>query len=764
MSSARTAVPPRPTTTVNNTSPTIPSDPRLGNSNTSINTSNTPIIPPRPGTVVGKSQSLGNMREPGTGQAVTAQQSNIDPASPPAKARRAPPRPANNTGPTPNNNHSSSNNITTSGPNISIPRDAAAQMPKFPTPMNRSGSTDAVSYGGDMNLIPTSQAATLAGTYVSPSRSRDATEEKGGMKGVFGNLMSSVQGIFDANAEKSSSSSRREISSPYNPIHLTHVGYNVDTGEFTGLPKEWQALLTQAGISKQEQQAHPKAVIDIIGFYQETNGGVDLSEGVWNKMNNPYAKQALSKAGYKSPSGSPGSTSPPETSPRLPAKPPRQSTLQQTNATQLPAAESKKKPPVPARPAHTMSVYSTDLPKTDKPLTPSRPDDSSPSIAARAQAFEQQGSSNTIGSPSLTKKGPPPPKPDINGNAGPPPKPVANSNGKAQPAPSATAPRKDEAAATGTALGGSATPRARNPKQTGSDDIVDRLKAICNPADPTKLYRSLVKIGQGASGGVYTAYGINSDQAVAIKQMNLEQQPKKDLIINEILVMRGSNHKNIVNYIDSFLYKGDLWVVMEYMEGGSLTDVVTSNYMTEGQIAAVCRETLEGLEHLHSKGVIHRDIKSDNLLLGLDGSIKLTDFGFCAQLNDAQSKRTTMVGTPYWMAPEVVTRKEYGPKVDIWSLGIMAIEMVEGEPPYLNENPLRALYLIATNGTPQLQNPEALSSVFKDFLKVALEVDAEKRLNATELLKHPFLQRADPLKHLVPLIKAARESAKKTQQ
>lgn len=123
---------------------------------------------------------------------------------------------------------------------------------------------------------------------------------------------------------------------------------------------------------------------------------------------------------------------------------------------------------------------------------------------------------------------------------------------------------------------------------------------------------------------MYTAYQVGTNLSVAIKQMNLEQQPKKDLIINEIVVMKSSTHPNIVNFIDSFLLKGDLWVVMEYMEGGSLTDVVTCNIMSEGQIAAVSKEVLKGLDHLHNHGVIHRDIKSDNVLLSLHGDVKLS--------------------------------------------------------------------------------------------------------------------------------------------
>lgn len=639
---------------------------------------------------------------------------------------------------------------------------------------------------------PTAQVA--AGTTASSKRNSDEPKSSNtGKKGGFSKFMNSVLG----------SPKKVEISGPSNPVHLTHVGFNFVTGEFTGLPKEWQRMLQESGISRNEQEQNPQAVMDIVAFYNDVNGGAP--DDVWNKIPQQHDEQSHSPGTIAQRNLSIDGMTPistplmsPPSSPRFP----RNHEASFENPRAPPPVPNKSRsngrddrhPLIPARPAPRPPA---SPPQDVKPFSPriggpQVPPNISPIEKLQQDTYQPPDVDIISGSPSLGRQAStatssdPKPQPldDFAATYRAHQKlisPAPESTGFLKsPLPPTSAPSANDLAditlrypsptVGGTfnqlpaqhqdshAVAGTVPPQRRQQRHRPSKDfdIVSRLNSICTNADPTKLYRSLNKIGQGASGGVYTAYRVGTNQSVAIKQMNLEQQPKKDLIINEILVMKDSKHRNIVNFMDSFLHRGDLWVVMEYMEGGSLTDVVSYNMMSEGQIAAVCRETLQGLQHLHSKGVIHRDIKSDNILLSLDGNIKLTDFGFCAQINEAMMKRTTMVGTPYWMAPEVVTRKEYGRKVDIWSLGIMAIEMIEGEPPYLTESPLRALFLIATNGTPELKEPELLSQQLKDFLRLALEVSPDLRASAGELLQHEFLKLADPLSSLAPLVKSAR--------
>ncbi|CAD5118898.1 DgyrCDS7572 [Dimorphilus gyrociliatus] len=284
------------------------------------------------------------------------------------------------------------------------------------------------------------------------------------------------------------------------------------------------------------------------------------------------------------------------------------------------------------------------------------------------------------------------------------------------------------------------------------------LKMVVKPGDPRSLFDNYTKIGEGSTSIVETARRRSSGEVVAIKKMDLRRQQRRELLFNEVVIMRDYQHPNIVEMYDSYVVEDELWVVMEYLAGGALTDLVTNVKMNEEQIATVLKSCLKSLAYLHSNGVIHRDIKSDSILLAPDGRIKLSDFGFCAQISHELPKRKSLVGTPYWMAPEVISRLPYGTEVDIWSLGIMLVEMVDGEPPFFNEPPLQAMRRIRDMPPPKLKNPTKVSPRLHAFLDRMLVRDPTQRATAFELLQHPFLRQASNQSCLRPLMRSPASS------
>ncbi|OON23657.1 kinase domain protein [Opisthorchis viverrini] len=286
-------------------------------------------------------------------------------------------------------------------------------------------------------------------------------------------------------------------------------------------------------------------------------------------------------------------------------------------------------------------------------------------------------------------------------------------------------------------------------RTTGEQQFLRR--GIAEPAEPFYL-QALGELSR-ASGIVCRALERKTSQEVAIKILQLARQTQPEMVVTEIEVLRALKHENIVNYLGSFLRRplDQLWVVMEYLDGGCLADFVTEFKMESRMIAAVTKECTKGLAYLHDRNIIHRDVKSDNIMLGRRGNVKITDFGFCAQLANPFGRRNSVVGTPYWMAPEVANQDTYGTKIDVWSLGIMVIEMVDGDPPYSGMQPLQAMLIIQTSARP---TPKAkrLDPYLHDFLDVCLEVDPRKRATSRQLLRHRFLKRACPLNDLIPFI------------
>uniref|UniRef100_A0AAZ3RZF6 non-specific serine/threonine protein kinase n=1 Tax=Oncorhynchus tshawytscha TaxID=74940 RepID=A0AAZ3RZF6_ONCTS len=296
-----------------------------------------------------------------------------------------------------------------------------------------------------------------------------------------------------------------------------------------------------------------------------------------------------------------------------------------------------------------------------------------------------------------------------------------------------------------------------DPPRVTHEQFKAALQMVVDKGDPRSYLENFVKIGEGSTGVVCIAREKHSGRQVAVKMMDLRRQQRRELLFNEVVIMRDYQHRNVVEMFKSALVEEELWVIMEYIEGGALTNIVSETRLSEEQIATVCEAVLQALAYLHSQGVIHRDIKSDSILLTLDGRIKLSDFGFCAQISKDIPKRKSLVGTPYWMAPEVISKSPYSTEVDVWSLGIMVVEMVDGEPPYFSETPVAAMRRLRDEPAPTVRNTTQVSPVLKDFLNRMLTRDPVERASATDLLEHPFLLQSGSPQCLVPLVEQYRK-------
>lgn len=288
------------------------------------------------------------------------------------------------------------------------------------------------------------------------------------------------------------------------------------------------------------------------------------------------------------------------------------------------------------------------------------------------------------------------------------------------------------------------------------------LAELFDRDDPDKIFVDLREIGHGSFGAVYYARNIATKEVVAIKKMSFtgkQSTEKWQDIVKEVRFLRQLKHKNTIDYKGCYLKEHTAWLVMEYCLG-SASDIIEVHKkpLREEEISAVCKDALQGLEYLHSLGRIHRDVKAGNILLTENGTVKLADFGSASMICPANS----FVGTPYWMAPEVILAMDegqYDGKVDVWSLGITCIELGERKPPYFNMNAMSALYHIAQNDSPTLGGGE-WSDVFRHFVNSCLQKNPTDRPTAVNLLQHPFMTRPRSGKVIVDLIQRTKAAVR----
>ncbi|KAL3990217.1 Protein kinase domain family protein [Acanthocheilonema viteae] len=283
-----------------------------------------------------------------------------------------------------------------------------------------------------------------------------------------------------------------------------------------------------------------------------------------------------------------------------------------------------------------------------------------------------------------------------------------------------------------------------------------KLDAVSLNKPPEEVFDVVGKLGEGSYGSVHKAVHKETGHVLAVKKVPVDTDLQE--IIKEISIMQQCDSKYVVKYYGSYFKNSDLWIVMEYCGAGSISDImrIRKKTLNEAEIGAVTRDVLKGLRYLHDLKKIHRDIKAGNILLNAEGHGKLADFGVAGQLTDTMAKRNTVIGTPFWMAPEVIQEIGYDTKADIWSLGITAMEMAEGRPPHADIHPMRAIFMIPTKPPPTLKCEADWSLDFVNFVGQCLIKNPDERKSAHDLLEHPFVVNAPPSTVLLNMIDEAR--------